>query len=118
MTANRLVCAIALLLGAVALGGAACADDDRCCPTGGDCNGFSLGGLREHGTCGEMQDVDSTGSHLEIDKNGCPVVVGTGSCLDWVYDTGRPVFLDDADAAEAETLDAAEAATSDAADAG
>lgn len=113
MRVPRLVCAVTLLVGGVVFGSVACAEDDGCCPTGGDCNGFFMGGLRENGRCEEMQDVDLTGSHLETDKNGCPVVVGTGSCLDRWFDSGQPVTLDDADGGGAE---AAGSAALDAAD--
>lgn len=107
MRVTRLVCAVTLLVGGVVFGSAACAEDDRCCPTGGDCNGFFMGGLRENGGCAEMRDVDGRGSHLGTDENGCPVVVGTGSCLHRRFDSGRPVTLDDADGGEAAAADSA-----------
>lgn len=118
MTRWRRVLSASLLLAAAVVGATVgCSDEPRCCPIGGSCNGFSLGGPRVNGQCDySWQDVDPTGGRVVTDEHGCAVLVPIKSCLDFDaggWDTGADVG-ETAEASRAETPEAGDDGVGDA----
>lgn len=104
---------LALLLFA-ALAGCDSDADDRCCPIGGTCDGFSIGGTRVNGSCRVYMDIGPGDVHkVGVDENGCAIAIEFhGSCYGRAADTGTR-----ADTAT-ETNEASADTSSDAADEG